>query len=491
MKTNLLSRFKRTFKDSSIYAVSSLLNSGISFLLLPILTTYYDPTEYGTYTIIVSISVIFGGFFYFGASSSYARYVYDNSSREHKSVVFSQTVNISFLGGLIMIMLAVTFGNTISFYLFNTFDYYIHFILAALGTALGFFVAILHIVLQFDKYPKKLLLISFLAILVNFSITYLLLVNYNYGILAPLAGILISNLIVTTFLLLNYYSLYDPFSKMYQISNFIRFGFHSSISGILFYLVDYSDRLLINQILNTNDVGVYSLGYKLGFIINILLVLPFSQAWAPLKMEFLYDKRQYEFTTKIISYYFLIGVVVIFIFSLFGTNIFDIFFVNKDFSGYIKVFPVIMSSVFIYGIINISNVGLYKEEKLKYQNLIMLAALIINIILNYTFLEQYGLIAAAYGTLITYSFISLFVTIISNRYLNVSIEKFRVFSLLIVMFLLISINSFSNIFLDLSIIQKLIYSMLFFITLFIFWIDIEEKKIIKKIFQTAKNRINI
>ena len=225
------------------------------------------------------------------------------------------------------------------------------------------FVAILHIVLQFDKYPKRLLLISFLAILVNFSITYLLLVNYNYGILAPLAGILISNLIVTTFLFLNYYSLYDPFSKMYQISNFIRFGFHSSISGILFYLVDYSDRLLINQILNTNDVGVYSLGYKLGFIINILLVLPFSQAWAPLKMEFLNDKRQYEFTTKIISYYFLVGVVVIFIFS-FCTNIFDIFFVNKDFSGYIKVFPVIMSSIFIYGIINISNVGLYKEENL-------------------------------------------------------------------------------------------------------------------------------
>ena len=63
MKNNLLSRFKRTFKDSSVYAVSSILNSGISFLLLPILTTYYDPTEYGTYSIIVSISVIFGGFF--------------------------------------------------------------------------------------------------------------------------------------------------------------------------------------------------------------------------------------------------------------------------------------------------------------------------------------------------------------------------------------------------------------------------------------------
>jgi O-antigen/teichoic acid export membrane protein len=487
MKANLLSRFNRSIKDSSIYAISSILNSGVSFLLLPILTTYYDPTEYGTYSIIVSISVIFGGFFYFGASSSYARYVYDNLSREHKSAVFSQTVNISLLGGLFMILLAITFGNTISNYLFNSFKYYLHFILAALGTASGFFVAILHIVLQFDKNPKKLLFISFLAVLANFAITYLLLVNYNYGILAPLVGILISNLIVTTYLFLNYYSLYDPFSKMYQISNFIRFGYHSSIGGILFYLVDYTDRLLINQILSTNDVGVYSLGYKLGFIINIILVLPFSQAWAPIRMEFLNDKRQYEFTSKIISYYFLAGVVVIFISSLFGKNIFDILFVNKDFSGYIKIFPIIMSSIFMYGIITISNIGLYKEDKLKYQNLIMLVGLIINIILNYTFLEQYGIVAAAFSTLISYSFIALLVTIISNRYLHVSIEKFRVFSLLIVMLLLISINSFSSIFLDLSITQKLIYSILFFIMLFMFYIDTDEKKLLKKNFILQKH----
>ena len=126
---------------------------------------------------------------------------------------------------------------------------------------------------------------------------------------------------------------------------------------------------MINQILTTNEVGIYSLGYKLGLIINIVLVIPFSQAWAPVKMEFLNDKRQSEFTTKIISYYFLIGVILIFIATFFGSDIFDLLFLNRDYLGYTKIFPIIMTSIFMYGIVNISNIGLYKEMKLQYLQL--------------------------------------------------------------------------------------------------------------------------
>tara|TARA_B100000963_G_C22583773_1_gene652073 strand:+ start:99 stop:1565 length:1467 start_codon:yes stop_codon:yes gene_type:complete len=480
-KNDLTSRFSRTFKDSSVYAISSILNSAISFLLLPILTFYYDAAEYGIYSIIISIVVIMGGFFYFGASSSYARFVYDNLSKEHKSTVFSQTLNLALFGGLVMISLIIICGDFVSNYLFETSNYHIHFIAASVATVLGFFVAILHVVFQFDKSPRKLLIISFIAIISNFIVTYLLLVYYNYGILAPIIGILISNLIVTIFLLINYFNLYNPLVKMYRFSNFLKFGFHSSISGILFYLIDYSDRLMINQILSADEVGIYSLGYKLGLIINIILVIPFSQAWAPVKMEYLNDIRQYEFTTKIISYYFLLGVIIVFISTLFGTHIFDIFFVNKDFNGYAKVFPIIMSSIFIYGIINISNIGLHKEEKINYQNFIMLIALLINIILNISYLEQYGILLAAFSTLITYSFIALFVTTLSNKYLNVTIEKYRVFSLLILLFLLLVINSFTEFFFYISIIQKMIICILFFLIIYIFWVNIHEKKIIKKL----------
>ena len=481
MKTDLFSRFTRTFKDSSLYAVSSLLNSAIGFLLLPILTFYYDAVEYGIYSLIISIVVILGGFFYLGASSSYARFIYDKLSLNHRIKIFSQTINLTLIGGSIMLIIILLFGAKVSNILFGSNEYFIHIILAACGSILGFFVAILHVVFQFEKFPKKLLIVSFLGIIVNFLITYILLVHFDYGILAPIYGILICNFLITTYLFTNYYKMYNPFIKMDGVSKFLKFGVQSSIAGILFYIVEYSDRIMINQILTTNEVGIYSLGYKLGLIINIVLVIPFSQAWAPVKMEFLNDKRQSEFTTKIISYYFLIGVILIFIATFFGSDIFDLLFLNRDYLGYTKIFPIIMTSIFMYGIVNISNIGLYKEMKLQYHNLVMIFALIVNIVINFNYLNQYGIELAAYSTLITYSIIALFVTLISNRFLKIKIEQVRVFSLIIFLLLLLLTNSFSSLIVNLNLFNKIIFSLIFFSILYIFWIDGNEKKLIFKL----------
>ena len=213
---------------------------------------------------------------------------------------------------------------------------------------------------------------------------------------------------------------------------------------------------MINRILSTDEVGIYSLGYKLGFIINIILVIPFSQAWAPIKMEFINDNRQNEFTSNIISYYFLIGILLIFISTLFGSNFLDLVFVNKDFEGYLKIFPVIMSSIFLYGTINMTNIGLYKDVKLKYQNIVMLLALMINILINLLYLNKFGILTAAYSTLITYALIAFAVTIISNKFLFIKIEKLRVTSLLIVMISFLLINSFTEIIINLSFSHKLL-----------------------------------
>ena len=141
MKTDLFSRFSRTFKDSSLYAVSSLLNRAISFLLLPILTFYYDAVEYGIYSLIISIVVILGGFFYLGASSSYARFIYDELSINHKIKIFSQTINLTLIGGVIMLIIVFLFGAKLSDILFGSNEYFIHIILAACGSILGFFLS--------------------------------------------------------------------------------------------------------------------------------------------------------------------------------------------------------------------------------------------------------------------------------------------------------------------------------------------------------------
>ena len=135
----------------------------------------------------------------------------------------------------------------------------------------------------------------------------------------------------------------------------------------------------------------------------------------------------------------------------------------------------------MYGIVNISNIGLYKEMKLQYHNLVMIFALIVNIVINFNYLNQYGIELAAYSTLITYSIIALFVTLISNRFLKIKIEQVRVFSLIIFLLLLLLTNSFSSLIVNLNLFNKIIFSLIFFSILYFFLIDGNEKKLIFKL----------
>ena len=111
----------------------------------------------------------------------------------------------------------------------------------------------------------------------------------------------------------------------------------------------------------------------------------------------------------------------------------------------------------------------------------MIFALIVNIVINFNYLNQYGIELAAYSTLITYSIIALFVTLISNRFLKIKIEQVRVFSLIIFLLLLLLTNSFSSLIVNLNLFNKIIFSLIFFSILYIFWIDGNEKKLIFKL----------
>ena len=88
---NALSKLKNSalLKSASVYALSSFINSGISVLLLPMLTRYLSQEQYGILSMInASISVITP---FVGMSISVAiqRNIVDNNAQEKKEYVYN------------------------------------------------------------------------------------------------------------------------------------------------------------------------------------------------------------------------------------------------------------------------------------------------------------------------------------------------------------------------------------------------------------------
>tara|TARA_B110000967_G_C18876071_1_gene558363 strand:+ start:733 stop:2220 length:1488 start_codon:yes stop_codon:yes gene_type:complete len=437
-------KITKLFKNSLVYGLTSSLQSILGFVLLPILTIYYTPEIFGVYSLLLLLSALSSAIFYLGASSALGRFYLEENSDLYKNKIFTTSLIITLIGAFLLISLGLIFEKPLSISLFETDKYHLPVKLILIATSFGFLLNLMTLLLRYENKASLFFIIIISGILVNFIITYSLLSKFNYGILAPIYGVLISNALLFFILIL---IKIKNLTKKLEVDHFkliLSFGTQSSIAGLSFYLLEWIDRLIINELLNLNDVGIYSLGYKLGAIINILIVVPFSLVWGPMRMQYAKSEALPSYTVKVVSYYTLIGVFVLSVTILFGEDILKIFFTNKSYANSILIVPIIMFSLFFYGYQNIIDFGIYINNKIYYYTVIAAVLILVNVGLNFWLLPSFGYQAAAYVTLFTYFLSSSIIYLVSSFYYPIKIEFTRVFSALITIPILYYLVNFSG-----------------------------------------------
>ncbi len=258
----------------------------------------------------------------------------------------------------------------------------------------------------------------------------------------------------------------------------LNFGIQTSVASLLYYILDWSDRILIKNLLNISDAGIYSLGYKLGSIMNVFIIMPFALVWAPLRMRLAKNVNLSIFTGKVVSYYTIVGVMVMVSAILFGGDVMNLIFINKSYASAAKIFPIIMFSLFFYGYQNIVDYGIYLNQKVHFYILISTFAILFNVIMNFWLLPIWGFIAAAYITLFTYIITSTSIYVISNIYFNIKVEKKRVLCALFIVPVLyqfiysFSINNFCI---------KLCVLFIVYFLIFKYWLNKNERSYLTKL----------
>lgn len=417
---------KELIKHGIIYGVTSSLQNLLAFFLLPLLTIYYTPAEFGIYSIILLSGTLANAIFYLGAGSALGRYYYEEDSDKFRKNIITTTILITGFGAILLITLAFVFSGKLSIFLFNDIKYSRHLLFAFAGTAFSFLLNILTLVLRYDKKSILFMIVILSGVCINFVITYVLLTKYQYGILAPILGTMFSNITSFVFLFIYYYKKLVGSVYASNIKLLLLFGLQSSVTGILFFLLDWVDRLIIKDLLPMADVGIYSLGYRIGSMINVILIVPFSLVWAPLRMQYAKNENNRVFVQKVTSYFLLLGMFFIFLATIFSDVFMNLFFTNKNFAGADMVFPITMLATLIFGLQNIFDFGIYFHKKLHFYIIISAIGLLFNVLMNYLFIPHFGYIAAAYVTLFTYLLTTSLIYIVSNRYYKIGFDWKRI-----------------------------------------------------------------
>ena len=479
MEVTIKTKIKELLNHGLIYGLTSSLQSILGFILLPILTVYYTPKEFGIYSIILLVSALASALFYFGASSSLARFYFDEDSDLYRKKIASSALFVTVAGASLLISVSIIFSNYLSFLIFDSTIYYLHIVLACSGAAFGFLLNLMTLLLRYEKRSGLFMKVILFGVLLNFGITYVLLSTFSYGILAPLYGTLLSSMLCFFLILANKLSDFTIKLQSSHIIKILSFGLQSSVAGFLFYLLSYLDRLILKELVPMSDVGIYSLGYRIALVINVLVIVPFNLIWAPMRMEYASNNNNQEFTVKVFSYLSIIGFILISISILFAEDLMSLVFVNKEFSSASKVFPVVMLALLIYGFQNIVDFGIYLHKKVFFYSIIALIGIAFNVIMNYWLIPHFGYIASPYIILLTYLLTTLLIYLVSSYYHKIKLEWTRIIIPLFVVVVLYYIIIFVDTSNLITFAPKIVIIVILLLSILFFWFNKHEKIVFK------------
>ncbi|WP_292375923.1 flippase [Methanosarcina sp. UBA411] len=385
-----------------LVGATNFLLSFSGIILLPILTRNLSIEEYGywvqigvTVTMVTILATL-------GLPFTLVRFLAPLNKLEEISEIF---YSLFFLEIFMSIAVASTFfalSDKISMVLFSGNSF-----LAKTMSFIIFFECLNSFLIGYlraREQIKRYSMLNVIRTILQIIFIYFLL-SYGKGIVGAELGLLASSLLM--FFIMGYMIVSEIGFKVPKFENlmdFLKFSIPTVPSNLSNWIVNASDRYVIGYYLGPNSVGYYSPGYALGNILNsfstpLNFILP-----ATLSKH--YDNNNIEEVKSILSYslkYYLIITIP----SFFGLSFLSKSLLNllttPDIAteGYLITPFIALSSLFL-GVYTIYQKIAILEKKTMLTARIWFIAATLNFLLNILLVPHFGLISAAFTTLIAF-----------------------------------------------------------------------------------------
>ena len=401
---------KKLSGDIVIYGGTNAIKSLVPFLMLPILTACITPKEYGNLSLIETTILFLLPFIMISINGAVnVEYFRRDNRREYKQYVLNAII-LSFFSFIFFSFVFSLFKTQLSLWI-NLDIKWIE--LLTLFTFLRVLSTLVLVIFQASQKPKFYAYFSIAQTIVDFSISYYLVVVLQYGIEGRLIGVYSSFFI---FMFLALYLLYkmDYYKEKFTLKyskEILSFGvplIPHAIGGIILAM---SDRYFISYYQGNSEVGLYTVAYQVSATL-LLVSMSINQAWTPMFFR-LMKENNHKQINKIISILFILflfsSVALYFLSSFIYEYFIDIsFHSSKIYFVYLLLGFAFQSFYFLF-----TNYLFYYKKTVLLASITFIGAMV-NLILNYIFMQRYGTIGVAYATAITWFFYLVTVYFIST-----------------------------------------------------------------------------
>ncbi|MGB9589829.1 MAG: GNAT family N-acetyltransferase [Candidatus Hydrothermia bacterium] len=431
---------RRLLVDTLIYGLGTMLSPLVGFVLLPLYTRFLTPADYGVLSILSVTTGVLTIVLSLGIPSGMLRFYFDQDKRVRDQVVYSSmgaVFALTTFGALIISGLA---GPVSRILVSGPQGPYLIVLMAA-GFATGAWTVVFQNLMRAQKRPALYTVANLGGFALRLGLNILFVVGLTRGVAGILEAGLVSNLVILALLApVGLWGTRPAFSWK-KLGEITRFGIALEPGNLAAWVLNMSDRYFLQSFSDMTQVGLYSVGYRIGQLTEIGMVKPFRLAWPPLIYAEAGDhKRARKSISRIATLYAFFGLWASLGLFLLAPAILKAM-ATKGYWGALDVIGLIALSYVILGTTWITGAGLHILKKPVMVSVAFITGALLNIFLNFTLIPHFGMMGAAWATLISFVFISAFTFAASQRSFPVAYEWRRLIAILL-WATLIAIGSF-------------------------------------------------
>lgn len=400
---------KSLAKNSIIYYVSTTLTKGISFFLLPLYTSILSQEDYGVLELMSIITTIAIMLFTFQIGQGVSRYYNELRNQKHIQIYSSSVALFAFISFAVFTCTALFFMNELAVYLCLSQKATFFAILSISFNGL-FYLAQNQLHWKIKPVQEMISSLTYNLLTIGLTIYFLIAVETGiYGIfiaqcIGALAGILVG-----------YFFTYKDFALYFSLrvlKKLFRFSLPLLPGALSIFIYNFTDRICIKEMLGLDELGIYSVGSKMATILTFAGI-GVSTALTPLIYRHYREKETPEKIALLFRIFSSLSFIAMSALAFFAGPIVAAM-TNADYSGATPLIPFLLFAIHINSL-TFFFPGLAIAKKTARISVIATVAGVVNLVLNIILIPQYGILAAAVITAISFSLNFIFLFVFSQK----------------------------------------------------------------------------
>lgn len=421
-------------KSTAIYGFGNVLTKVAAFLLIPIYTRYLSLSEVGVLALLEMFEALLISLVPGAINNALWRHLPGEEGGGRRKLIFSVFVWATLGYAIILIVLSLGRSAAVTFLDLAPSDSpLVMFVL--LNIFLAFGSRFLLGLWQYDQKEVSYVALSFSQFAGILIVTAVLVVGPGMGlwgvVLAKTSVYSVTFVVSMIIIVRQNFTLpsFEPFTRM------VRFGAPLVLVTLVAPVLTVSDRFFLKLFVPIEDIGVYSIGYRFGMVINMILIMPLQRGWRPMMYRLGVDEGSHEYHRDILFYFAVLGSMLFLGVSLFAVDIIGVVATEAYLAGALIV-PLVTLAYFANGFGHFFIAGAALTDKTARLTPVSLIAILANLGLNYILIKQFGIQGAAWATFLSYFLFSALILRTSQKSVRIKWDWGRLAKLMLILLVL-------------------------------------------------------